>query len=59
MSKWGVFDRDVDEPHVAPCTDDGVLLPPHELTTECSCKPVWDNEWIWVHNDPRRGGCNS
>lgn len=54
MSKWGVF-RQTEPPHSAPCDDEGYLLPPHELSEDCPCKPDLHEGWIWAHNDPARG----
>jgi len=60
MSKWGVFHPEGgDAPHSAPCDDQGYLLPPHELSIECPCRPSLYEGWIWAHNDPERGGANA
>ncbi len=37
MAKWGVFE--VDYIHIAPCTEDGILLGGHQFQRGCSCYP--------------------
>ncbi len=41
--KWGVFDKR-SAVHTAPCTEDGYIEFPHELSVECQCRPEieWD-----------------
>lgn len=67
MSKWRVFNHPNGwMNHTAPCDDDGTLLPPHELSITCRCKP--EVEYVEVqlpigshplglvkHRDPERG----
>lgn len=55
--KWGVFDgREVwadDQVHIVPCDASGTPLPPHELSSTCSCGPRIEetrNQEIVVHN---------
>lgn len=62
MSHWGVFHDAEYEPHVIPCNDAGDMLPPHECDSACECEPILNTEggrpFVWVHNDPQRGGSN-
>lgn len=43
--KWGLFDKRDDGGiiHVVPCSDDGVVLPPHVLESQCPCRPHLDS----------------
>lgn len=54
--KWGIFDTPFDDPgsvpwqHVAPCTEDGELIPPHTLSASCCCNPtVYQEEPLILH----------
>lgn len=60
MSKWGVFEAE-DGQHIAPCSDDGYVLPPHQLGRDCPCGPREDPRCPgqWIHHDPERGGFNA
>lgn len=42
--KWGVF------AHIAPCSPEGVLLPTHCLSIDCTCHPVRDAQGSVIHN---------
>lgn len=42
---WGVFEKR-SAVHAAPCTTDGYVERPHELSVECQCQP--DVEWDYV-----------
>jgi len=72
---WGVFDvpagasaprcapARLDEIHVAPCDDDGVLLCTHRLTIGCECRPTLVRNGpldtpIISHREPRHPGAN-
>ena len=66
MSQWGVFREDTGEIHIAPVLDDGRLALKHALNEFCSCGPKREQlieddlvMWLWVHQDPEKGGFNS
>ena len=58
---WGVFKTD-NGVHVAPCTDQGYVLPGHRLEARCPCRPdpvpspfvkvtPRTNTFHWSHHD--------
>jgi hypothetical protein len=59
--KWGSFLRDttgkkkLSKPHMAPINDEGYLLPPHELSIKCVCRPFKTTEGYICHNHPILG----
>lgn len=58
MSMWSVIlSAETDDLHVAP-TENGKMLPPHELSPNCPCDPVREitgEKIIYQHQDPQRG----
>ena len=52
---WGNFYFQ-DSIHTAPCTQNGTVLPGHELTSTCECLPTPERQpgWsraVWYHHD--------
>jgi hypothetical protein len=42
--RWGVF------AHIAPCSQEGELLPNHCLSIDCTCHPVRDAKGTVIHS---------
>ena len=54
---WGVFDKR-SAIHTAPCTEDGCVEFPHELSVECQCRPIIDTENSKPIVNHRSFGCS-
>ena len=62
MSKWGcIHDDDGDYYHIVPVSEEGYVLPPHEIALHCRCRIRFDEQErsLVIHTDPKRGGANS
>lgn len=52
---WGHFQQPT-AVHVAPCTQNGYVLPGHALNDRCDCHPTphTSPDWkktVWIHHD--------